>query len=243
MNSLKNAIQRLVRLTPYEIRKKLPNVTLDAVKLLLAYYHASGREVIIVQIGACDGSVCDPVHEFLRHGKMRALLLEPMPRSFAKLQKTYASTPNVSILQAAVSRTDGTVTMYGVKANSTWRPPDESMLYASLLKSHLLTNGVPEADIEETTVPSFSLQSLFAKYGLATVDLLQVDTEGYDAEIVKMALELPIPPRCINFEKKSLSTAQMRGVYGPLEQKGYLFIHDEMNTLAVHQSVEKSFSE
>jgi len=241
MNIAKIAIQKLLGFTPYEIRKRLPNATLDAVRLLLAYYLARDNSVTIVQIGACDGSVCDPLYSFIRHGKMRALLVEPMPRTYSKLQKTYSEIPNVTVIQAAISRNDGTATMYGVKQTSRWLPPEESMLYASLHKKHLQVHGVPLDDIEEIVVPSLSLQTLFSKHQLAGVDLLQVDTEGYDAEIVKMALDLPVLPNCINFEKKHLSAHAMRELSELLKQKGYLFIHDEMNTLAVHQTLEKEW--
>ena len=227
----------------YEIRKKIPNATLDAVSLLMAYYLATDRPVYVVQIGACDGRACDSLYPFLRHGKIRALLIEPIPRSFAKLQTTYMAVPNMTLVQAAIARDDGTVTMYGVKSTSQWRPPDEGMLFSSLLKSHLLHCGVPPADIEEIVVPSYSLQTLCSKFVPAAIDLLQIDVEGYDEEVLGMALALPTLPKCIGFEKKHLSTGSMKEIFSSLQERGYLFIHDEMNSLAVQREVETGWSE
>ena len=242
MNFIKQALQTFFKITPYQIKKRLPNITLDPVKLLMAYYLATGESKTIVQIGACDGKSCDPLYRFLRTGKIKALLIEPMPGSHAQLIKNYAGVPNVAIIQAAISRTDGTMTMYSIRPGSKRGERDEGMLLASFYKEHLIRYGVAEADILPTTVPSLSLQTLLTSQKIADIDLLQIDTEGYDAEIVRMALDLPVLPKAINFEKKQLDTTTMADVHDRLQQKGYLLVYDEMNTLAVLESVERALS-
>ena len=49
---------------------------------------------------------------------------------------------------------------------------------------HKLTNTPTQLIIPER-VPCISLKGLLAKYCITQIDLLQIDTEGYDAEIIK----------------------------------------------------------
>lgn len=68
-----------------------------------------------------------------------------------------------------------------------------------LNKNSLLQAGMREADIEEITVsPKTFLQVMKEQY-LDKTHLLQIDTEGFDFEIVRHALKLPFSPPIIHF--------------------------------------------
>ncbi len=235
-------IQSVLRSRGYEIRKRLPMADFDAVRMLMAYYFRLERPPVVVQIGACDGTHCDPIHDFLKTGKARAVLLEPMPYTFARLQEAYAGVPNLSILQAAVFHHDTTVTIYGVKRDSPSFQRPDAMLLASFNRNNLVNGGIPAEDLQAYEVPALSLATLYQQEGIREVDLLQIDTEGFDAEVVKMALNLAPLPAAINFEKKLLGVGQLAEIYRLLRAKGYLFLHDEMNTLAVSQTLSESLS-
>ncbi|HTD67518.1 MAG TPA: hypothetical protein VK846_13415, partial [Candidatus Limnocylindria bacterium] len=53
--------------------------------------------------------------------------------------------------------------------------------------------------------------------------------------MVKMALELAIPPETINFENVHLTVEATAEVFGRLEKSGYAWTHDKWDTFAVHQ--------
>jgi hypothetical protein len=57
-----------------------------------------------------------------------------------------------------------------------------------------------------------------------------------------MALALPNPPKCINFERVNLSIRDMGKVFSALESRGYLLLHDAWNSLAIQPSVENEFA-
>src|SRR6266545_3350252 len=49
-------------------------------------------------------------------------------------------------------------------------------------------------------VPAVSLEELFAKYNVQRIDLLQIDTEGYDSEIIRMLFDTIWRPELVRFE-------------------------------------------
>lgn len=234
----KRVIRRLMALTPFEIHRPLPVVTLDPLDLLLASYEARGETITILQVGACDGANRDPIHHYVIRGSTRAILIEPNPLAYARLEKTYAGLRNVTLIQTAIGERDGTANLYRVKNIGQTASQDAwNLLFASFSREHLERHGIKPEQIEQITVPCRSLSSLAVELGLTKIDLLQVDTEGFDAKVVRMALNLPKQPDCINFEHVHLRMADRQPLFQLLEGNGYLLSHDSWNILAMQKTV------
>ena len=60
-----------------------------------------------------------------------------------------------------------------------------------------------------------------------------VDTEGFDAEIINMALDMDIPPNILCFEYIHLAKNEIFNLFNRLEKMSYKWIHDSMNSLAI----------
>ena len=80
---------------------------------------------------------------------------------------------------------------------------------------------------------TITFQSLIDKYRLTCIDLLQIDTEGYDYEILKMVFSTKIRPHIINFEFVHLTPSDQNQSLSLLAKNGYKFINAEKDTLAV----------
>jgi len=245
---IKSFVRKGLSYTPYEVRRRprfperlLPKPTLENIQLLLAIYCQTRPMARFVQIGACDGVSGDVVHGFIKNSSLRALVVEPVPQTFEKLRKTYENVSTVTAAQVAIGTTDGSVTMFKVKDGAHSIDPNWSHQLASFNREHLLLHGVPEDEIQPITVPSLTLRSLLARFNFDGVDVLQVDTEGFDAEVVRMALELVEPPECINFENLHLTAGAKAELFPLLESKGYLWTHDRWNTLAVQEKILKEW--
>jgi hypothetical protein len=100
---------------PFHTHRWLRVVTLEPLDLLLAAFEAWNEPITILQIGACDGITNDPIYHFVRRGRARAILVEPNPYAFARLQNAYAGLPNVTLIQAAVGEKDGEADLYRLK--------------------------------------------------------------------------------------------------------------------------------
>lgn len=229
-------------MTPFEIHPWLPVITLEPLDLILAGYDARGETTTILQVGACDGAINDPIRHHVVKGSTRAILIEPNPFAFARLQKNYAGIPNVTLIQAAIGEQDGEAHLYRVKKTGiSDSEVDLTLQVASFFRENLERHGKKPHEIERITVPCRSLSSLVAELGLTKIDLLQIDAEGFDATVVRMALKMPVRPDCINFEHIHLTTADRQPLYDLLAANDYLLGYDAWNVLALQERVLKEW--
>jgi FkbM family methyltransferase len=245
---LLNTANRLLSRTSYEIKRKksepvenaMAPSTLDAVSIMLGYLVKSQiPDLCLVQVGACDGKTGDPIYGILRKGLIRAVLVEPVPESFAELKENYAGIPNIHFCNAAVSSAPGTVSMY-----TTRQARDEEGRHwtqvSSFDENHLLKHGADRGQIITIPVRAVTLQELVDEYKLDRIDFLQIDAEGFDAEIVQLAFKLPQLPRCINYEHLHLSSGQQAEVLEAAAKLDYDWLHDRWNTLLVQRAFLES---
>jgi FkbM family methyltransferase len=241
MKESRKFVPGVLRHTPYEIGRRMPPVTLSPVRLLLAYYCALGRQTVI-QIGACDGSAGDPLMDFLHTGKLRGILVEPVPHSYEKLVTTYEGVPGVTTVQAAVSKQDGEGVMYCIRPTGKWADSEWAPQVASFDKRHILKLGISPNSIEKLQVPLISLESLIAKYSIVDIGLLQVDAEGYDSEIVRMALSLLRQPKALNFETTHIPHPVLMELFDLLQRNKYSLVYDADNALAISKVLQDEFA-
>ena len=245
MSALTAVLRRCLARTPYDLVVRPlvpptpppPAATLDNVRLALAYCLAEGFSEPFVQIGACDGVSGDPVHQFIRQGRLRAVLVEPIEASFLKLRAAYAGVPNVTTVHAALAKQSGTVELYAVRPGAASVDAFWAAQLTSFEKAHLLRHRVAEEDVVTVQVSAVTLQDLMRQAALESIGFLQVDTEGFDGEVVTMALALERTPSFINFENVHLVVNEREALFVRLASSGYVWTHDRWNTLAVHARV------
>lgn len=231
----------LLGTTPYQLVTRSLPPTLELVQLALAYYLQSDGKGVFVQIGASDGRSGDPVHHLLKRSDLPAILVEPIPSTFERLAESYHGAQHVALVNAAVADRDGPVTIYRVREGGRWEDPSWAAQVASFDREHLIGQGIRPEEIEETTVRGLTLSSLLGEAGDPVMDFLQVDTEGYDATVVGMALRLRQAPSFIYFEHIHLTGREKLEVYPRLEAGGYRWANDRFNTLAVHDRVIRAW--
>jgi len=190
---------------------------------------ADERLIAIVQVGANDGR--DAVGDLIRQRPERvekALLIEPQQSAFDRLVRRNDSLPGVICFNAAIDRQPGERTLYSVSPSAAGRLGDG---IASFDRHHVekeirtRTNVRSDSEvaalITETAVPVTTLERAAASAEIADPDVLMVDTEGFDAEIVRMAIEAGWRPDVIQYEHKHLTQYGRRDLSTMLEQQGY----------------------
>lgn len=153
---------------------------------------------------------------------------------FVQLCRNYQDQPGLLFENSAVSTEDGTCIIYCVPANA----PNSKYFsgLASFDRNHLLKEGVPTQYIEQRVVPTIRLTTLLAKHGIESVDLLQVDVEGYDYQVVRSALDSNLFPAIINYEHCHLVPRDRLSCKHLLDKCGYSFIEVGKDTLAVRRA-------
>ena len=75
--------------------------------------------------------------------------------------------------------------------------------------------------ITEETVPVTTLGDALLEAGISRPDVILVDTEGFDADIMHIALDAGIRPILIQYEHKHLTNSVRRRISKRLMREGY----------------------
>jgi hypothetical protein len=79
-----------------------------------------------------------------------------------------------------------------------------------------------------------SFDTLVRRHDIQRCDLLQVDTEGFDYEVIRMAVPHGLPrPRLIQYEHLHLSQDDRRACTKLLAQNGYELLRSGEETIAL----------
>ncbi len=98
---------------------------------------------------------------------------------------------------------------------------------------------VPTIDqfIDTIDVPAKTVSSLLTTHGLKHLNLLQVDTEGFDDEIIKMTFQAGLEPDIINFESIHLSPEKKSECGHLLASLGYRYVTIDRDTIAAKENL------
>lgn len=198
------------------------------------------EDFFFIQVGAFDGVSNDPIRPLVARHHWRGVLVEPQPEAFAALRRTYADQPQVRLVNAAVGVEPGTQTLYTVDPTHGNMPPWAQQL-ASFRRETLLAHSraIPHlaSAIREQSVECLTLDELMKEAPGARLDLLQIDAEGYDAEILA-SLDLDKHrPVIIRYEHKHLGRRDQATCIERLLAQGYRIAVADEDTLALNASL------
>lgn len=189
----------------------------------------AGSDFFFVQIGANNGVSDDPIHEFVVKYHLSGILIEPQPLIFLELKKNYAAERQLIFENAAISPKDGETKMYCAMAEN-----GEPTSGLTTFRREVLEYRVgPRAKIEEINVPARTFQTLFVRHAIGRVDLLQIDTEGFDCEILKLFDFMAYSPTIVRFEHIHLSRRELTEAVTKLTGLGYQLHRDAIDLVAI----------
>jgi Methyltransferase FkbM domain len=195
----------------------------------------------ILQVGANDGRIGDPLYGFVlaNPDKTQIILVEPQLDLIDVLQANYAFHPKVAVFQGAVGQA-GLLWLHKVR-QACW--PDLAVPYAIGWPAYRAPTGVTSArrdmvldwlsgvyrgtEAIETLVDTISVEScptsrIMARTGLfERLDVLQIDAEGSDDQVIAASEIFRLRPRLINFEAIHLGTARYAVLEADLVRLGY----------------------
>ncbi len=236
MRWVKQVIKKFLQMHGYEIQRADLSAQrqFPLLKIAVEAHLLNHPPPAFLQIGANDGIRSDPLHELILAHHMPGLLVEPLPDIFATLCETYSGEAQLRFEQCAIGEKDGTVTMFRFRHDAA--VPDWAHGMASFSRKHLAKFAnlqEHQEAIEPVAVPCLTVRSLLAKHDFPDVDLLQIDTEGFDYTVIREALNAGLRPALINYENEHLSPTDHAACHALIASAGYDFVDYGKNTLAI----------
>jgi len=212
----------------------------DYFELVVAHQLTRRPDFFFIQIGANDGILADDLRPLIIKYNLSGICIEPLEDKFEALTKTYEKYPQVKLINVALHPTEKSFTLYRVDKSAKNLPLCAQGI-ASFEKQHLtsiLRKMVSNAEdvIVEERVPCVQFEHIFESEKLDHLELLQIDTEGFDYEIIKMINFNIIKPAIIRFEINHLSEKDKIECLNHLAINNYKMIYTRTDVIAVDQA-------
>jgi FkbM family methyltransferase len=191
-----------------------------------------------VQVGSNDGSSGDPIYKLVRLYGWSGILVEPLPFLFEQLKRNYSRARSSSLVfeNIAIAGDAPEKKIYYFNVAGAGREvPAWLNLLASFRPEHLekVQKVYPHLEILSTTVPCMTLDQLLSKHSIDRLDLLHIDTEGWDFEVLKTLSLDRVKPAMILYEHIHLSSADQAECQAYLRARGYVLTVESADTLAI----------
>jgi FkbM family methyltransferase len=198
-------------------------------------YHTS---VFFVQIGAHDGKSGDSIYPVARKKQWRGILIEPVRYLFERLVENYDGASGIAFENVALAPEKGYRTFYRLKENGDVLPAWYDQI-GSLNRNTILSHRHDIPNIEdyllEELVECVTFSDLVAKHQVTKIDLILIDTEGYDLNILRMIDFRRFRPKLIIYEQKHLSDTEKVVAKRLLQSAGYTVHPMGANNAAVRR--------
>ena len=194
-------------------------------------------DALFIQIGANDGFTGDPLHELITRPdtRWRGVLIEPVAHLFAELSKRYANKPALRLERAAIGERDGEITIHRLDTTAhdpLWLEQVPSIEPEILRRTAQQLGASDKATVTET-VACLSVATLLARHGIEHLDLLVIDTEGWDWRILRQFDLGALRPELILYEHQHLGEEERGQAQEFLRRHDYDWVEtEEGDTLA-----------
>jgi FkbM family methyltransferase len=167
-------------------------------------------------------------------------MVEPVPYVFDRLRRNYGGLDRVALENLAIADHDGSLPFYYLAQVDDPEREGLPQWYdgiGSFSRDAVLGHSEQIPDIErrvvETEVPCVTFESLCRRHGVARVDLLLIDTEGYDWEVLKLIDFRAHRPRLVIYEHFHLVERERRQCRAHLEGLGYETMGEHFDTFCL----------
>jgi FkbM family methyltransferase len=219
----------------------MPSRKIDLDKLFAKF---DRDEFYFIQIGANDGVTGDDLRQYIEKYKWHGILVEPVPYVFERLKKNYSGFSNLIFEKSAISSRSGFAKFYSISEKDlennnlfdsydTFKIDQLSSFDKNTLMKHSYMHPNFEKLISEIEIPVLNIQDLLDKYQVTKLDLLQVDTEGFDFEILKMVDFEKILPFIVIFEHQHLKHREYKILLKKLKKSGYKSYKSNWDTVSI----------
>jgi FkbM family methyltransferase len=169
------------------------------------------ENLFIVEVGSNDGKSGDPLYPLIRsHRSWEVLFIEPVPFLFEQLKRNHGGNPRFRYEQVAIAESPQTLPFYYVSPDARREVPhlpDFCTQIGSFFRKNVEKHMADELDkyIIEMPVEAVPLATVLERQQVPRIDVLLIDTEGYDWQVLRQLDLSRYSPYIIFFEHKFLS--------------------------------------
>ncbi|MFZ2200003.1 MAG: FkbM family methyltransferase [Microgenomates group bacterium] len=215
------------------MEKKIPPEEIDKI---IERKASKIKDFFFIQIGSNDGQTNDPIHKYIIKYGWRGILVEPVFSMFRKLKNTYLGVKGLIFENVAIDAKDGYRKFYRLRDNNE---PDMPIWYNQLgsfvkevVEKHRdLIHNFDKYFVSQDVV-CLSFKTLLETHEVSKVDLLHIDTEGYDYEIIKLIPFEIVKPKMILYEHIHLKLVDASECLELLKTQGYKILQTDYDVLA-----------
>lgn len=234
--AMRNVAKLLLKSVGVELRRYSP--LSRACDMLIQ----KGENPTFLQIGANDGVMHDDVYPLVSKHQLTGVVVEPIPAYFETLRQIYIRQPRVKPVNMALHPSEPSMQLFMVdpkKATQTWHHGLPSFNRENV-KNHY---GVTDDMIVPVEVPCVSFNRLCAEHlGGRALDILVIDTEGFDGEILAMVDWTIHRPKVIQFERKHIPGPDFDQLRQKLRGMGYAISWDHTDCWATRPELVSPLS-
>ena len=183
------------------------------------------RPLTIVQIGSNDGVSGDQLFPLVQENdRWEILFVEPVPSLFGKLKQNYGDESRFKYENSAINEDGENQFFYGVDERAFKELPEITADYrqiGSFDKAHVLSLSQGKVDqyITSSEVNCITLEELFKRHQIESLDALLMDVEGYDWKVLSQLDLNRHNPTIILFESTNLSADEKKESVSFLSEK------------------------
>lgn len=189
-----------------------------------------------IQVGANDGISFDFLYDFVIKRDSSGVVIEPVIEYFKELEHNYKDYEKIIKINQAVHPFYTDVIINRINPHVIQKYPDWVKGIASLDSKHHKKTGIDSNDIIQEKVKSDTLMNIIKInfYSNTSLDYLQIDTEGFDYEVIKMIDFSFIKPKIIKYEYVNLNKEDQNRVCFLLKKQGYYLFNEFGDTIGIN---------
>ena len=209
---------------------------------IIQKYNKYKNNITFIQVGSNNGKHGDPLYDYILTKKWQGILIEPIPYLFEELKNNYAESKEELIFEnSAIAHQRGQLKFYRLQKSDLPNLPRWYEQLGSFNKEVVMKHreSIPSFDnlLVEDTVNSITFDDLLQKHSLPKVDLIHIDTEGYDFEILKMIPFANLNVELVMFEHIHLSDSDYKKAIKLMKNNGFKLYRKKRDTIALKKEL------
>lgn len=187
-----------------------------------------------LQVGSHDGEMHDPIQKFVLKNKSAGLLIEPQIEMLKKCRNKYKNIQNLIFYNAAIYHENKKIKLYKIENEIDYSHTG----WASVLPDRF-DNTVYDKNVLYEIVQGIPLDLVLKRFKIKKIDLLQIDTEGYDYDILKLFNFYMYRPKLIQMEHIHLKSGDLNKAVDLLNQQNYRVLEKKNDLIAIDKKYLK----